>query len=98
MKYTKKSRVHIFLHVAKTAGTTLNQVLGREYTDILSFYIPKESKQLFEEFKDKLKNEKPDLIRGTLNSVGIIFCPGPLPTLPCSGTRLTVSYPNIFTF
>jgi hypothetical protein len=64
MKSAKKSRTTIFLHVAKTAGTTLNQVLGREYADILSFYIPKESESHFEDFKNRLKNENAALIRG----------------------------------
>lgn len=50
--------------MAKTAGTTLNQVLGREYADILSFYIPKESESHFEDFKNRLKNENAALIRG----------------------------------
>jgi len=64
MKSAKKPRTTIFLHVAKTAGTTLNQVLGREYADILSFYIPKESGSHFEDFKNRLKNENAALIRG----------------------------------
>jgi len=60
----KKVRTVIFLHLVKTAGTTLNQVLNREYSNILSFYIPKEEKVLFEDFKKKLKNKRIDLIRG----------------------------------
>lgn len=62
-KYQKPRQV-IFLHLVKTAGTTLNQVLDREYANILSFYIAKESKELFEGFKEKLKNNNAGLIRG----------------------------------
>jgi hypothetical protein len=58
------SKAVIFLHLVKTAGTTLNQVLDREYAKILSFYIPRESKELFDGFKEKLKTGNPELIRG----------------------------------
>jgi hypothetical protein len=64
MKKKDTSKTVIFLHLVKTAGTTLNQVLDREYPNILSFYIPKESEELFEGFKEKLKTRKPGLIRG----------------------------------
>ena len=77
MKSAKKSQTIIFLHLAKTAGTTLNQVLGREYADILSFYIPKESSRLFEEFKEKLKSAKPGLLRGHFEFGWHYFLPRP---------------------
>jgi hypothetical protein len=64
MQSKKKSETILFLHLAKTAGTTLNQALGREYSDILSLYIPKESKDLFEDFKNRLKTQTAALIRG----------------------------------
>ena len=64
MKKKDISKTVIFLHLVKTAGTTLNQVLDREYANILSFYIPRESKELFDGFKEKLKTGNPGLIRG----------------------------------
>ncbi len=64
MKKKENAETVIFLHLVKTAGTTLNQVLDREYPDILSFYIPKESEELFDGFKEKLKTGKAGLIRG----------------------------------
>ena len=58
------NNIKIFLHIPKTAGTTLNQILDREYKNKYSFYIEIERKKLFEEFQSDLTNKDINLLRG----------------------------------